>query len=136
MERRIYYFIFENEFMDDLISNLCEIFNISNKKNSNILSDDTEQVYILDAKQEGISCILANKDSYVYAVYIFTDEKYEKDIENMLVELAEEIEEEYDDDRRRFAKPIEANSELVKDCINTAYKFNFIDLLKQHVEVE
>ena len=76
MERRIYYFIFENEFMDDLISNLCEIFNISNKKNSNILSDDTEQVYILDAKREGISCILANKNTYVYAVYIFTNEKY------------------------------------------------------------
>lgn len=136
MERRIYYFIFENEFMDDLILNLYDIFNISNKKNSNILSDDTEQVYILDAKREGISCILANKNSYVYAVYIFTNEKYEKDIENMLAELADEIEEEYDDDRRRFAKPIEANSELIKDCINTAYKFNFIDLLKQYVEVD
>ena len=86
MERRIYYFIFENEFMDDLISNLCEIFNISNKKNSNILSDDTEQVYILDAKEEGLSCILANKNTYVYALYIFTNEKYERDIENMLLE--------------------------------------------------
>ena len=136
MERRIYYFIFENEFMDDLISNLCEIFNISNKKNSNILSDDTEQVYILDAKEEGLSCILANKNTYVYALYIFTNEKYERDIENMLLELAEEIEEEYDDDRRRFTKPIEVNSELMKDCINTAHKFNFIDLFNNFVEVD
>ena len=136
MERRIYYFIFENEFMDELLSNICKVFNVSNKENSNILSDDTEQVYILDAKEEGIICILSNKMACVYAVYIFTNKKYEKDIENMLLELAEEIEEEYDDDRRRFTKPIELDSELMKDCINTAYKFNFIDLLKKYVEVD
>ena len=48
----------------------------------------------------------------------------------------EPAEEEYDDDRRRFTKPIEVNSELMKDCINTAHKFNFIDLLNKYVEVD
>ncbi len=133
MEKRIYYFIFENEFMDDLVSNICNIYNIS-QNNAKILSDDKEQVYILDAKEEGVSCILANKNTYVYTVYIFTNEKYEKDIESVLYELADEIEEEYDDDRRRFIKSIEVHSEIMKDCINTAQKFNFIDSLKKYID--
>ena len=75
MSNRIYYFMFENEYMDDLIKEIREIFSICDKKDEYILSDDKDYVYILDGKEAGKGCILANRDTYVYTIYIFSNEK-------------------------------------------------------------
>ena len=51
MSNRIYYFMFENEYMDDLIKEIREIFSICDKKDEYILSDDKDYVYILNGKE-------------------------------------------------------------------------------------
>lgn len=48
MKNLVYYFIFENEYMSDIVDRLCTIFNLSRKKPV-VYKDDSEQVYILDA---------------------------------------------------------------------------------------
>ena len=58
MSNRIYYFMFENEYMDDLIKEIREIFSICDNKDEYILSDDKDYVYILNGKEAGKGCIL------------------------------------------------------------------------------
>lgn len=133
MSNRIYYFMFENEYMDDLIKEIREIFSICDKKDEYILSDDKDYVYILNGKEVGKACILANRDTYVYTIYIFSNEKSSRTIERMLSELAEEIEDDYNDDRYRFVKPIDYDSEVLDYCIRMANKFNFFDLIDSYL---
>ena len=130
MERLIYYFIFENDYMDDIIRRLCFIFNISQEKNSIIYKDDFDQAYVLNADGEGLACVLAANSSYVYAVYIFSKAAYQKEIEGMLSDLCDEIEDEYGDDRRKLINSITLDSDVLGDCIKTAKKFGFNNILE------
>ena len=133
MSNRIYYFMFENEYMDDLIKEIREIFSICDKKDEYILSDDKDYVYILNGKEVGKACILANRDIYVYTIYIFSNEKYSKTIERMLSELAEEIEDDYNDGRYRFVKPIDYDSVVLDYCSRMANNFIFFDLIDSYL---
>ena len=51
----------------------------------------------------------------------------------MLSELAEEIEDDYNDDRYRFVKPIDYDSEVLDYCIRMANIFNFFDLIDSYL---
>lgn len=76
---------------------------------------------------------MANRDTYVYTIYIFSNEKSSERIERMLSELAEEIEDDYNDDRYRFVKPIDYNSKVLDYCIRMANKFKFFGLIDSYL---
>ena len=116
-----------------MIKEIRGIFSICDKKDEYILSDDKDYVYILDGKEAGKGCILANRDTYVYTIYIFSNEKSSERIERMLSELAEEIEDDYNDDRYRFVKPIDYDSKVLDYCIRMANKFNFFGLIDSYL---
>lgn len=136
MKNSVYYFIFENDYMSDIINSLCTIFNISREINSAVYKDDSEQVYILDAAGEGLACVLANNSNYIYAMYIFSKMIYKKEIEQMLSNLCNEIEDEYGDDRRKFINSISPNADVMKDCIRTAKKFGYDHMLSRYINFQ
>lgn len=134
MKSLVYYFIFENEYMNDIINNLCAIFNVSREKKSVVYKDDSEQVYILDADREGVACVLANNSNYIYSIYIFSKSIYQKEIEQMLKDLCDEIEDEYGEDRRKFTNSISMDADVMMDCIKTAKKFGYDNILAQYID--
>ena len=134
MKNSVYYFIFENDYMSDIINSLCTIFNVSQNKNSVIYKDDSEQVYILEAAKEGLVCVLANNSNYVYAMYIFSKMIYKEEIEQMLSDLCNEIKDDYGDDRRKFINSITSDSDVMKDCIKTAKKFGYDHMLSRYID--
>ncbi len=129
--KKAYYFIFENEYMTDIVNNLCEIYNISREDCKTIFKDDLEQAYLLDVKENGLCCILANKLSYVYSIYILTNDKYKSKIEKLLYKLCDDIEDSYGEDRRRFTKPISFGDEVMVDLKNSAKKFGFDTMISK-----
>jgi len=131
--KKAYYFIFENEYMTDIVNNLCKIYNISIEERKTIFEDDLEQAYLLDVKENGLCCILANKSSYVYSIYILTNDKFNSQIEMLLCELCDDIEEAYGEDRRRFIKPISFDDEVMVDCKKTAKKFGFDAMISKFI---
>ena len=133
MKNLVYYFIFENDYMSDIVNSLCAIFNVSRENFSVVYKDDSEQVYILDAAGEGLACVLANNSNYIYAMYIFAKVIYKKEIEQMLSDLCNEIEDEYGDDRRKFINCITLDADVMTDCIKTAKKFGYDHLLSQYI---
>uniref|UniRef100_UPI004057A268 hypothetical protein n=1 Tax=Agathobacter sp. TaxID=2021311 RepID=UPI004057A268 len=133
MKNLVYYFIFENDYMDDIINRLCSVFNVSQEENAMVYKDGLEQVYVLDAAGEGMACVLANNSDYIYAIYIFSKAIYQKEIEKMLNDLCDEIEEQYGEDRREFINNITMDADVMRDCIKTAKKFrdsNILEFLK------
>ena len=134
MKSLVYYFIFENEYMNDIIINLCAIFNVSREKKSVVYKDDSEQVYILDSDREGVACVLANNSNYIYSIYIFSKSIYQKEIEQMLKDLCDEIEDEYGEDRRKFTNSISMDADVMMDCIKTAKKFGYDNILAQYID--
>lgn len=123
--------MFENEYMTDIVSNLCEIYNISREDCKTIFKDDKEQVYLLDVKENGFCCILANKSSYVYSIYILSNDKHNLKIEKLLYELCDDIEESYGEDRRRFIKPISFDADVMVELKNSAKKFGFDTMISK-----
>lgn len=133
--KKAYYFIFENEYMTDIVNNLCEIYNISREDCKIIFKDDLEQAYLLDVKENGLCCVLANKSSYVYSIYILTNDKYKSKIEKLLYELCDDIEEAYGEDRRSFTKPISFDDEVMVDLKNSAKKFGFDAMISKFISI-
>lgn len=133
MNNIAYYFIFENEYMNDIIDKLSIIFDVSPKESSVVYKDDLEQVYLLDVPNKGVACILANSSTYTYALYIFAEVQLKKELEEMLTELCDEIEEDYGDDRRALINNITLDSSVVLDCIKTAQKFGYYNLLERYI---
>ncbi|MBE5933557.1 MAG: hypothetical protein E7263_09080 [Lachnospiraceae bacterium] len=133
MKSLLYYFIFENEYMNIIIDSLCDIFCVSKDKNSVIYRDGSEQVYILDGAGEGVACVLANNASYIYTIYIFSKIEYQEKIEHMLSSLCDEIEEEYGEDRSRYINNITMDADVMVDCIKTAEKFGYENILQQYI---
>lgn len=121
--------------MTDIVNNLCEIYNISKDDCTTLFEDDVEQVYLIDLKENGICCILANKSSYVYSIYVLTNNKYNLKIEKLICDLCEEIEDTYGDDRRRFTKPIAFDSEIMVDLKICAKKFGFDTMLSKFTSI-
>ncbi len=135
MSKKAYYFIFENEYMNDIVNNLCEIYNISKDHCTTLFEDDVEQMYMIDIKENGICCILASKSSYVYSIYILTNDKYKSKIEKLLHELCDDIEETYGEDRRRFTKPISFDAEVMVNFKNSAKKLGFDAMISKFASI-
>lgn len=131
MSKIAYCFIFENEYMMDIVNNLCEIYNISREDCKTVFEYDIEQAYLLDVKENGLCCILANKSSYVYSIYILTNNKYKSKIEKLLYELCDDIEEAYGEDRRRFTKPISFDEQVMVDLKNSSKKLGFDSMISK-----
>ena len=94
-----YEFLFQNEFMGTIESEVSKLLNISM---DNMIRKDINDVMFLLRKttENNYMLFVAHKSSYVYAVILRCNAIYENDIQKLLFDICDEIEEEYDEDHR------------------------------------
>ncbi|MBE5954197.1 MAG: hypothetical protein E7257_08595 [Lachnospiraceae bacterium] len=131
MSNKVYYFIFENEYMNNIINRLCVLFDVSQTENSKIYKGETDQVYVLNALDEGMVCVYANDMSYIYEIYIICTPIHQSEIEELLRSLCDEIEEDYGEDRSRFINCISLKSEIMMKCFEIAEKYGYRDIVER-----
>ena len=103
-----YIFTFQNEYMEELACELCEIFEISKEKKIGMKYHDEENdcyVFLICDNDIG-GCVFTAypKVSYVYKVGIFIQPTHAKQIEELLFRYREIILEEYGEDHLKEIK--------------------------------
>lgn len=91
-----YEFQFQNEYMTYLERNIGEVLGIASNQENMIRKDNEKQSFILRKKDsKNFMLFSANQASYVYLLIVRCEKKYEEQLREILIELCDEIEEEY-----------------------------------------
>lgn len=91
-----YEFQFQNEYMTYLEHNIGEVLGIASNQENMIRKDKEKQSFILRKKDsKNFMLFSANQASYVYLLIVRCEKKYEEQLREILLELCDEIEEEY-----------------------------------------
>lgn len=96
-----YEFQFQNEYMMDLERNISYMLGLANNQKSMIRKDKEKQSFILKKKNaNNFMLFSAHQASYVYLLIVRCEKKHEKQLREILLELCDEIEEEYGENHR------------------------------------
>ena len=128
METCQYEFQFENEFMGILEMRISNLLGIPINQENMIRVDQGQQSFILWKKNsENFMLFSANLEGYMYLLIVRCEKKYEDGLREILLEICDDIEEDYDEDHRREVKDVfkESNNQFSK----LEEKYNIIKLL-------
>lgn len=102
-----YEFQFQNEYMTDLERNIGDVLGIASNQENMIRKDNEKQSFILRKKDsKNFMLFSANQASYVYLLIVRCEKKYEEQLREILLELCDEIEEEYGENHRREVRDV------------------------------
>lgn len=107
METCQYEFQFQNEFMGIIEKRIGDLLDISINQKDMIKINKGQQSFILRIKDtDNFMLFSANQASYVYLLIVKCEKKYEDDLRNILLEICDDIEEDYDEDHRREVRDV------------------------------
>lgn len=123
MEICQYEFQFENEFMGILETKIGALLGISINQESMIRVDREQQSFILRKKDsENFMLFSANLANYMYLLIVRCDKKYEEKLRDILLEICDNIEEDYDEDHRREVKDVSDETDNQFSRLEEKYK--------------
>ena len=116
-----YEFLFQNEFMGTIESEVSKLLNISM---DNMIRKDINDVMFLLRKttENNYMLFVAHKSSYVYAVILRCDAIHENDIRKLLFDICDEMKEEDDEDHRGEVVNVFGNSDTYLKDLEKRYK--------------
>lgn len=107
METCQYEFQFENEFMGILEMRIGALLDIPINQESMVRADRDQQSFILWKKNDNNFMLFsANLSTYMYLLIVQCDKKYEEKLRDILLEICDNIEEDYDEDHRGEVKDV------------------------------
>ncbi|MBD5135217.1 MAG: hypothetical protein HDT39_04545 [Lachnospiraceae bacterium] len=107
MEICQYEFQFQNEFMGIIEKRIGGLLDVSINQENMIRIDKEQQSFILRRKDsENFMLFSANQASYVYLLIVRCEKKYEEDLRHILLEICDDIEEDYGEDHRREVRDV------------------------------
>lgn len=117
MEVCQYEFQFQNEYMEAIERKLGDLLNIHISQENMVRIDIAQQSFILRKKDsKNFMLFSANQASYVYLVIVRCEKKYEEMLRQILLEVCDDIEEDYDEDHRCEVRDVlsDTNNRLLK----------------------
>lgn len=107
MEICQYEFQFQNEFMEILERKIGDLIGVSGEIGNMIRVDKDSQSFILKKKDYyNFMLFIAYKASYVYLLIVRCEKKYEDKLRQILLDVCDDIEEDYGEDHRREVRDI------------------------------
>lgn len=107
METCQYEFQFQNEFMGVLERKIGDLLDIPINQDNMLRINIESQSFILRKKDtENFMLFSANKESYIYLLIVRCEKKYEEKLKMILLEICDDIEEDYDEDHRREVRDV------------------------------
>lgn len=107
MEICQYEFQFQNEFMEILERKIGDLIGVSGEIGNMIRVDKDSQSFILKKKDSyNFMLFIAYKASYVYLLIVRCEKKYEDKLRQILLDVCDDIEEDYGEDHRREVRDI------------------------------
>ncbi len=131
MEICQYEFQFQNEFMGIIERKIGDLLGISITQENMVRIDIEKQSFIMRKKSSNnFMFFSANQASCVYLLIVRCEKKYEEKLRQILLEICDEIEEDYAEDHRREVKDVfsETNNRFSKleEKYKIAEQFNIV----------
>ncbi len=116
-----YEFLFQNEFMRTIESEVSKLLNISM---DNMVRKDINDVMFLlrKATENNYMLFVAHESSYVYTVILRCDAIHENDIRKLLFDICDEMEEYDDEDHRKEVVNVFGNSDTYLKDLEKRHK--------------
>ena len=116
-----YEFLFQNEFMGTIESEVSKLLNISM---DNMVRKDINDVMFLlrKATENNYMLFVAHESSYVYTVILRCDAIHENDIRKLLFDICDEMEEDDDEDHRKEVVNVFGNSDTYLKDLEKRHK--------------
>lgn len=106
-----YEFQFENEFMEVIEKRVGDLLDISLAQEKIVKFGEGKQTIIFQSKNsENFMLFYMNQVSYMYLLIVRCEKKYEEKLKSILLEVCDEIEDEYDEDHRWEVKDVLGDS--------------------------
>ena len=107
MEICQYEFQFQNEFMGTIERGIGDLLGISITQENMVRIDIEQQSFIMRKKNsKNFMIFSANQSSYGYLLIVRCEKKYEEKLRHILLEVCDDIEEDYDEDHRREVRDV------------------------------
>lgn len=114
MELCQYEYQFQNEFAEILEEKISSLLTINNKESVR-LNKNPIQFVLMKKDAQNFMLFSIHPASYVYLLIVRCEMKYEEPLKNILLEVSEEIEEEYGENHRKEIKNVfkETTTDLI-----------------------
>lgn len=118
-----YEFQFENEFMEVIEKRVGDLLDISLAQEKIVKFGEGKQTIIFQSKNsENFMLFYMNQVSYMYLLIVRCEKKYEEKLKSILLEVCDEIDDEYDEDHRWEVKDVLGDSHNNFSKLEEKYK--------------